>query len=119
MASGARLRPPQKVAGSAPSTTRREKDGLGPRDRVKVSLPRNIYSRGFRANLWEVCHPVSSRHADGFAEARAVGGVALGFPPRPPAEETEEGEEGEEEEGEEERVDDRARQAEPTHAKAE
>ena len=83
---------------------KREKEGLAPRARVKVTLPTNIYHRGFLRNLGEVLWPLSSRAADGFAEARAAGGVALGFPPRqdaaaPAEEEGEEGEEGEGGEG--------------------
>ena len=80
---------------------KREEQGLPPKAKVKVEMPPNIYHRGFLANLGEVLWPVSSRHADGFVEARAVGGVALGFPPRqegdvPAADEGEEEGDGEE-----------------------
>lgn len=61
---------------------KRQAEGLPPKAKVKVEMPRNIYHRGFLSNLGEVLWPLSSRKHDGFVEARAVGGVALGFPPR-------------------------------------
>lgn len=53
----------------------------------KVTIPANLYDRGFFPNLGEVLLPLSSRHADGFIQAREVPvqegascGVMLAFP---------------------------------------
>ena len=55
------------------------------RGRERVTLPPNIYNRGFLRNLAEVAYPLSSRATHGFEEARRAGGVMLGFAPRAPA----------------------------------
>ena len=39
------------------------------------AMPKNIYNRGFLRNAWEMIYPLSSRPADGFTEAIAIGGT--------------------------------------------
>ena len=87
-----------------------EAEGLGPKARVKIEMPKNIYHRGFFANLGEALYPLSSRPCDGFVEARKVDGVALGFPPRQDAAATAGADDESDDPGEEEAED---------HAKAE
>jgi len=50
----------------------------------KVNMPANVYNRGLFSNLGEVLHPLSSRKANGFAQARTGGGAMLCFPVRAP-----------------------------------
>ena len=47
----------------------------------EFEVPPNIYCGSFWDNAWEVLYPLSSRSADGFADARAAGGAMLSFPP--------------------------------------
>ena len=46
---------------------------------MKVTLPPNVYNRGFLRNFGEVVWPLSSRPANGFEQAREAGGVLHGF----------------------------------------
>lgn len=52
-------------------------------EKIVVTMPANIYDRGFWRNLWEVLYPLSARPTDGFSQGLQAGGVMLKFPSRP------------------------------------